>query len=89
MIRENTLLARAFGATLNDVVQAIGVCAVCGTGKLTIACETTGDILDNSSDRPAHRPGPRTPAPGAIASGSHRPASFLIPRLSDRIPVKR
>lgn len=58
MIRENTLLARAFGATLNGVVQAIGVCAVCGTGTLTIACETTGDILDNSSDRPAHRPAP-------------------------------
>lgn len=49
MIRENTLLARAFGATLDDVVQAIGVCAVCGTETLTIACETTGDILDNSS----------------------------------------
>jgi hypothetical protein len=49
MIRENTLLARAFGATLDDVVQAIGVCAVYGTEKLTIAYETAGDILDNWS----------------------------------------
>ncbi len=49
MIRENTLLARAFGATLDDDVQAIGVRAVYGTEKLTIACETTRDILDNSS----------------------------------------
>jgi hypothetical protein len=49
IIRENTLLARAFGASLDDVVQAIGVRAVYGTEKLTIACETTGGILDNSS----------------------------------------
>jgi hypothetical protein len=31
------------------VVQAIGVCAVYGTEKLTIAYETAGDILDNWS----------------------------------------
>lgn len=47
MIRENVLLARAFGVTLDDVVRAIGVNAVYGTPKITAAFEAAGDILDS------------------------------------------
>jgi hypothetical protein len=46
-IRENVALARAFGATLDDVVQAIGVTAVYGTSKITVTYDAAGDILDN------------------------------------------
>jgi hypothetical protein len=45
-IRENVLLARTFGATLDDVIQAIGVTAVYGTEKVGVAYEAAGDILD-------------------------------------------
>ena len=52
-IRENMLLARAFGATVTDVVQAIDVTGVYGTEKLGIAYEAAGDILDEWADAAA------------------------------------
>jgi hypothetical protein len=46
-IRENVLLARAFGTTADDVLQCIDVTAVYGTEKIGVAYEAAGDILDD------------------------------------------
>lgn len=46
-IRENVLVARAFGATIDDVNQAIGVTAVYGTEKISVVYEAAGDIVDS------------------------------------------
>jgi hypothetical protein len=53
-IRENVLVARAFGATIDDVVQAVGVTAVYGTEKVSVAYEAMGDILDSWDDERNH-----------------------------------
>jgi hypothetical protein len=47
MLRENVLLARAWGADLTDVLQVIDVCAVYATEKISFAARTVGDILDD------------------------------------------
>jgi alkylhydroperoxidase/carboxymuconolactone decarboxylase family protein YurZ len=46
-IRENVLLARAFGVPREDVLQAIGVTAVYGTSKVATAHEAAADIFDS------------------------------------------
>lgn len=46
-IRENVLMARALGATIDDVTQAIGVTAVYGTEKISVVHEAAGDIIDS------------------------------------------
>jgi hypothetical protein len=54
-IRENILLARAFGADLVDVLQTIDVTAVYGTQKVGFAYEIGGDILDAWDDEASSR----------------------------------
>lgn len=46
LLRENVLLARAFGTTLDDVLQSIDTCAVYGTEKVGFAYRHVGDLLD-------------------------------------------
>jgi len=46
-IRENVLLARAFGVPREDVLQALGVTAVYGTAKIAAAYEAAADIFDS------------------------------------------
>ena len=52
-IRENVLMARAYGATIDDVIQTLGVTAVYGTEKVGAAYRAAGDILESweSSER--------------------------------------
>ena len=46
-IRENVLVARAFGVSIEDVVQTIGVTAVYGTEKVSVVQEAAGDVLES------------------------------------------
>ena len=50
-IRENVLVARAFGVELDDVIQSLGVTAVYGTEKVGLAYQAAGDVLDDWEGR--------------------------------------
>lgn len=47
LIRENVLMARAFGTALDDALQSIDTTVVYGTEKAAMAYEAAGDILEN------------------------------------------
>jgi hypothetical protein len=47
MLRENVLLARAWGADLTDVLAAIDVTSVYATEKISFATRVVGDILES------------------------------------------
>jgi len=47
LLRENVLLARAFGTALDDALQSIDTTAVYGTERVGFAYQAAGDVLDN------------------------------------------